>query len=183
MRRLFTAADASGLQTMIDLATVLDDDRWEQALECALRRRLVTIADLECIERWTPGAPRIRRVLQRRPAGTPPTESLLETLMVQLARSVPGLGEPVRQLEISRADGTFVARVDLCWPSLGLFLELDGQHHAGQPVYDARRETAVVAASGWLPGRFTWHEVVRIPRSTGRRLAELADQAQRRWAA
>jgi very-short-patch-repair endonuclease len=49
--------------------------------------------------------------------------------------------------------GLFVARVDLCKPEIGLFLELDGQHHKDQPVYDARRETAVVAATGMLPGR------------------------------
>jgi very-short-patch-repair endonuclease len=68
----------------------------------------------------------------------------------------------------------------LSWPGLGLFLELDGQQHAGQPVYGARRETAVVAATGWLPGRFTWHEVVSIPTTTARRLAALSDQARRR---
>jgi hypothetical protein len=47
-------------------------------------------------------------------------------------------------------------------------------------VYDARRETAVVAATGWLCGRFTWHEVVRLPTVTERRLAAIAEQAHRR---
>jgi hypothetical protein len=50
----------------------------------------------------------------RRPTGAPPTESLLETLAVQLARTVPGLGDPVRQLVVER-EGLFVARVDLAW--------------------------------------------------------------------
>lgn len=167
---------ASGMRTLADLAATLDDDTWEQALECALRKRLVSLDELLEI----PRAPRIRRVLARRPPCAPPTESLLETLMLQLARTVPGLGEPVRQQVVAWPDGTFVARVDLCWPAIGLFLELDGQHHADQPVYDARRETAVVAATGWLPGRFTWHEVVRTPRSTARRLEALLVQAQSR---
>ena len=96
--------------------------------------------------------------------------------MVQLIRTVPGLPEPVRQLVIEDAH----ARLDLAWPELGLFVELDGEHHTGQPVYDARRETAVVAATGWLCGRFTWTEVVRTPRSTARRLEALAEQARRR---
>jgi hypothetical protein len=122
----------------------------------------------------------MRRVLAVRPDGAPPTERLLETLMVQLAREVGCLPEPTRQHEIVDSHGAFVARVDLSWPELGLFLELDGQHHEGQPVHDARRETAVVAATGWLPGRFTWHEVVRVPRTTARRLAALAEQARRR---
>jgi len=174
-----------GFQTMIDLASVTDDLIWEQALECALRRRLVSIDELEdALPRLgasrTPGTARIRRVLALRPAGAPPTESLLETLMVQLARNVPGLAPPTRQLEVFDQHGVFVARLDLSWPALGLFVELDGQQHKGQPVYDARRETAVVAVTGWLPGRFTWHEVTRIPRQTIRRLEALVWQASRR---
>jgi len=119
-------------------------------------------------------------VLGARPSGAPPTESLLETLMVQLVRTVDALPDPVRQYEVLSADGDFVARVDLCWPCIGLFLELDGEHHKDQPRYDARRETAVIAATGWMPGRFTWHEVVHLPHTTSRRLAALADQARRR---
>jgi len=169
----------NGLQTMVDLAATLGDLVWEQALESALRTRLLTIADLE---RALPalgrarvhGTARIRRVLAIRPSGAPPTESLLETLMVQLARNVTGLPDPDRQVPVGSS------RVDLAWPDLGLFVELDGQQHLGQPLYDARRETAVVAATGWLCGRFTWAEVVRLPASTSRRLAELADQARRR---
>jgi very-short-patch-repair endonuclease len=90
------------------------------------------------------------------------------------------LPPPVRQFVVYDEHGEFVAQVDLCWPELGLFIELDGQQHTGQPVYDARRETAVVAATGWLVGRFTWYEVVHVPRATARRLAALVEQARRR---
>jgi very-short-patch-repair endonuclease len=86
----------------------------------------------------------------------------------------------VRQFTVYDEHGEFVACVDLCWPQLGLFIELDGQQHKGQPVYDARRETAVVAATGWLVGRFTWYEVVHLPRQTTLRLARLVEQARRR---
>lgn len=155
-----------GQRTLADLATSLDEQVWEQALESALRKRLTSID----------AATGHRRVLERRPAGAPATESLLETLMVQLIRRVPGLPEPVRQLWVEAAR----ARLDLAWPQMGLFIELDGQHHKDQPVYDARRETAVVAATGWLCGRFTWTEVVHLPTATARRLAHLAEQARRR---
>jgi very-short-patch-repair endonuclease len=170
---------------LVDLAAALDDTAWEQALESALRKGLVKVADLEVAlpemaRRRTPGVGRIRRVLALRPRGAPPTESLLETLMVQLVRRVPTLPEPRRQLEIFDEHGRFVARVDLAWPDLGLFIELDGQHHRGQPLYDARRETAIVAATGWLCGRFTWTEVTRHPTATARRLIALAEQARRR---
>ncbi len=160
-----------GLQTMIDLAPSLSDLVWEQALESALRKGLTSVAAFDDVP-----VLRVRRVFALRPVGAPPTESLLETLMVQLVRTVPGLPDPVRQYRVDEAH----ARLDLAWPELGLFVELDGQHHRDQPVYDSRRETAVVAATGWLCGRFTWNEVVRIPHSTARRLAALADQARQR---
>jgi hypothetical protein len=170
-----------GLQTLVDLAGELDDDRWEQALESALRQRLLTIGEVGAAAVGEgAGAVRTRRVLGRRPVGAPPTESLLETLMVQLVRTVPGLPTPARQVEVHDAYGRFVARVDLAWPEIGLFVELDGQHHKGQPEYDASRETAIVAATGWLCGRFLWADVVYHPRPTARRLAELVAQASRR---
>lgn len=176
---------ANGLLTLIDLAATLDDDAWEQALESALRKKRTTIAELEAAlpdlgRARVPGTSRMRRVLARRPDGAPPTESLLETLLLQLARAVPALGELDRQVEVFDEHGIFVARVDLAKLELGLFFELDGQQHLGQPVYDASRETAVVAATGWLCGRFTWHEVTRTPRTTQRRLTGVASQAERR---
>ena len=166
---------ADARQTLLDLAATLDDDRWEQALESALRRRLVTLAAFDVVPRGLPGSRRIRRVLDRR-GDVPPTESLLETLMVQLIRTVPALPEPTRQHRVLRADGSFVARVDLCWPRLGVFIELDGQQHKDQPVYDAHRQTAVVIATGWRVARFTWREVVHTPRATARRLAVLVER-------
>jgi very-short-patch-repair endonuclease len=172
-----------GLQTLIDLAAVLDDDTWEQALECVLRQKLATIADIdrrlpELARSRTPGTQRIRRVLACRGRSAVPTGSLLETLMVQLARRVAGLPSPKRQVLVVNRHGDFVAYVDLAWPDLGVFIELDGQQHEHQPVYDARRETAVVAATGWLCGRFTWDEVFGFPVSTARRLAEVIEQAR-----
>jgi hypothetical protein len=174
-----------GLQTLVDLAYRLDDDRWEQALESALRFGYV---DIPAIEEELPhlgrqrirGTRRIRRVLMVRPEGAPATESLLETLMVQIARLVPWLPPPQRQVDVFDGHGNFVARVDLAWPELGLFIELDGEHHFGQPVYDANRETAVVAATGWFCGRFTWTECTTHRVATSRRLAAVAAQARRR---
>jgi very-short-patch-repair endonuclease len=173
-----------GPQTLIDLAAVLDDDGWEQALECALRRKLATIADIdarlpELARARTPGTARIRRVLDRRPRSVVPTGSLLETLAVQMARRVEGLPDPERQVLVLNKHGDFVAYVDLVWTDLGVFDELDGQHK-DQPVYDASRETAVVAATGWLCGRFTWDEVVRTPATSARKLAAIIEQARAR---
>jgi very-short-patch-repair endonuclease len=174
-----------GLQTLVDLAHRLDDDHWEQALEWVARRDLTVVAGLRSElphlgRQRIRGTRRIRRVLFQRPEGAPATESLLETLMVQIARLVPDLHPPQRQVDVFDRWGDFVARVDLAWPELGIFIELDGQHHEDQPVYDASRETAVVAATGWLCGRFTWDECTTRRMHTARRLDGIVRQARQR---
>src|SRR5438067_1765425 len=105
---------------------------------------------------------------------------LLETLFIQLTRRVDGLPDPQRQVLVVNRHGDFVAYVDVAWTDLGVFNELDGQQHIGQPVYDASRETAVVAATGWLCGRFTWTVVTRVPVTTARKLAAIVEQCRRR---
>ena len=116
-------------QALIDLAATVDDTVWEQALESTLRKRLATVDELADAlaalgRARTPGTARIRPVLLRRPAGVPPTESLLETLMVQIVRDVNGLEKPTRQCCVYDSGGLFVARVDLCWRAIGLFWSL-----------------------------------------------------------
>ena len=163
-------------RALIEIAATVDDARWEQALEWCLRKRVTAISDIEAaLKIQRRGNKRIRRVMKLRPDGVPPTESLLETLMVQLVRSDPHLPAPVRQLEVRNIYNEFIARVDLAWPEHGVFLELDGEHHKDQPVYDANRQTRVVAATGWLVGRFTWTEVTRHQKVTLRRISELID--------
>ncbi|MEY2469971.1 MAG: hypothetical protein QOF21_2669 [Actinomycetota bacterium] len=181
----------NGLQTVIDAAALVDDLVWEQMLECALRPikkrrpRLFKldelVALLPTLERSrTPGVARMRRVLALRPPSAPPTESMLETLAVQMCRVTAGVPEPQRQVRVYDEYREFVARVDLAWPELGVFFELDGEGHKNQPKYDAARESAVVAATGWLGIRCTWTEVRFNPVATGRKLARVLDQARLR---
>lgn len=175
----------SPLQVMVDLATVLDDDRWEQANESGLHKRLFTIDEelallSELNVRRTPGVARMRRVLALRPDGAAPTESRLETIAVQLARRAEDVPEPTRQHVVNNRHGDFVARLDVSWPELGGFLELDGLGHRNQPVYDATRESSVVNATGWLPNRMTWREAYGNPRWAARRMTEFLAQVRRR---
>ncbi|MEY2398509.1 MAG: hypothetical protein QOJ00_1683 [Actinomycetota bacterium] len=83
-------------------------------------------------------------------------------------------------MEVFTHDGRFVARVDLAWPEFGVFLELDGQAHKHQPVYDAARQTAIVAATGWLCARCTWRQVALNTTATARAIADVLAQANRR---
>ena len=80
---------------------------------------------------------------------------------------------PIRQFEIYDANGNFVARPDLCRPALGIFLELDGEGHKDQPVYDANRQTRIVTKMGWRLGRLTWTQVHDHPEATLRDIAAL----------
>ncbi len=166
--RCLTPAEA-----LFELAAVLDDVHLEQALEFCLRKKLVTIEQLAASQDR-----RIRRVIKLRGGLLiPPTESLLETLAVQLIRRDPSIPTPTRQMVISDEHGNFVGRLDLCWPELGIFLELDGQQHAFQPVYDANRQTRITIATGWLVGRLTWDEVNYYAESTLRSIAKLVRAA------
>lgn len=155
------------------------------ANESALHKKLLALPQLEALlpvlsAQRVAGTARIRRVLALRPPGAPPTESALETLMVQLIRTLPDVPEPTRQFWLYDRDGVFVARIDLCWPELGVFIELDGQGHRGQPVYDAIRQSNVTGATGWLCGRFTWKEVNFYPEQTARRVTRIIEQARLR---
>ncbi len=161
--------------TLFEIAARLDDIHWEQALEFCLRKGLVSHEQVELGARGnTVAARRIRRVIRLRGGlAIPPTGSLLETLGVQLLRRDPTLPTPVRQYAVYDRYDNFVGRPDLCWPELGVFIELDGQQHKFQPVYDARRQTRIAAVAGWRCGRLTWDEVNFFPEATLRHLADL----------
>lgn len=174
----------SPLQTMVDLATILTLNPWEQANECALRLGLVTIEQeltiLEELRRTRrAGAALMGKALDLRPPGAPPTGSMLETLGIQMCRAHPDIPEPVRQFEVVD-DGGFRNFLDTAWPDLGAFAEYDGQGHKDQPVYDANRERRVAAKTGWMSTRLVWREVKYNPVLTGRQVAQWLAQARRR---
>jgi hypothetical protein len=134
-------------RTLADLAVVVDDSVVERALESVLRRGVVSVDDLAgwAVGRRSEGARRLARVLDRRPAGTPPTESDAETLFAIVARS-SGLPTPRRQFGV--LVGGRRLRVDFAWPEVHLA--------------DLRRQNAIVL-DGWLVLRFTWWTVVNRP--------------------
>jgi len=154
-------------RTVIDLASVLDDDLLELVVESALRRDRNLDFDRPA---GTCGAARLRRVLARRPPGAPPTESELETRYLQLIRAA-ALPPPVRQHTVFDDVGRCVGRLDVCWPEVGLWVELDGRatHTQGPALLsDRHRQNQLADRLQWLPLRFTWEDVVARPRQTAR---------------
>jgi very-short-patch-repair endonuclease len=109
-------------------------------------------------------------VLNRRPPGAPPTESDLETCLLQLSRRA-GVREPERQWEL-RANGR-IYRLDFAWPDSHFAIEGDGADtHTGRHalVQDLRRQNQIVM--GWLILRFTWEDIYLYPDVTCRVIRE-----------
>jgi very-short-patch-repair endonuclease len=128
----------------------------EMALEHALRMQMVTIAELEqtvrrLSRRGRPGGPVLRQLLEARSDRRRPTESVMETKLLQALRA-RGLPEPVPQFEV-RVGDAFVARVDLAYPDARIAVEYDSdEFHTGRDATarDRSRRHALIAA-GWLP--------------------------------
>lgn len=170
----------SAVATLATCASVLDDDRWEQVLESALRSAEVELGEVQTLVRRGPGGERVERVLERR-GDVRPTRSWLETAVVQLCRTHEGIPEPERGFEIWDA-GRFVAEVDLSWVHLEGYLECDGRaFHTrdAQFVADRWRETQIVALLGW-PRACVTTANLRTPQMTARKLAQFVATLERR---
>jgi len=173
------------IQTLIDLSLRLDRRGIERAINEADKYDLVHPPQLrEALDqrRGEPGVARLRHFLDRRTFRL--TKEELERRFLPLARNaglpVPLTGQWVNGFE-----------VDFHWPDLGLVVETDGLRYHRTPAEQARdrlRDQAHTAA-GLTQLRFT-HEQVRyepehvlsVLRATAARIAERADQDERRLA-
>ena len=152
-------------RTVLDLAADSDDDTLELVIESALRRDRGLELDPAPGLR---GRERLRRVLARRPAGAPPTESELETRYLQVIRTA-NVPPPVRQHRVLDSRGRCLGRLDVCWPDVGLWVELDGRGSHDRPaalLSDRHRQNELANLLQWLPLRFTWDDVVERPGAT-----------------
>lgn len=146
-------------RTIMDLASVLQAEPLEDALDDLIRRRRVHPRRLE------------ERLERMRRNGCMGLGLLLELVKVRTTKSVSGsrrenvvrralaragLPEPIPQYEIYDKDGRFVARPDLCYPEQKLYIEYDGGHHESprQRQRDIDRQNRL-SALGWRPLRFT----------------------------
>ena len=80
----------------------------------------------------------------------PGSESPMETL-IRLDVVDAGFPEPELNREVFDEGGTFLGRVDMCWPQLRIALEYDGDHHREREVFrhDQRRANGF-AVNGWI---------------------------------
>jgi very-short-patch-repair endonuclease len=154
-------------RTLIDLAGIVSAEVLEEALDDALRRRLVTIAWL----RWRidelkrpgkPGIGVIEALCAAREDDGKLSESILEDKLYRVLTKAR-LPEPVRQYEV-RIGGR-VYRLDFAYPDQLIAIEADGyasRASRSRWQQELTRQNALVEA-GWLPLRFTWTDVEERP--------------------
>jgi hypothetical protein len=143
-------------RTLFDLGGVCRAGLVELALENALRRGLTTLEELNAtVKRVSrsgrPGGPVLRELIAARSPDRRPTESEMETRLLQAIRT-HGLPAPVVQYEIWNGS-VFVARVDAAYPDSMIAIEYDSdEFHTGRVATgrDRDRRRRFVAA-GWLP--------------------------------
>jgi hypothetical protein len=137
------------LRTCWDLAQWLDTVEAVVLLDILVRRRLVTVADLETYagrRRGTRGWRRLVKAATLVDAGAEsPQESRLRVRLVQA-----GIPAPVTQYVVEQA-GQFLARVDLAWPQYKVAVEYDGLWHAaGDQIHRDRRRLNKMLGSDWI---------------------------------
>ena len=153
------------VRTLIDYASLVDDEHAERAMESAFRvdpeaRRLLVDRAQALARPGKRGPARALRVESRMPST--PTGSDLETVYwQQLVRH--GVPLPVRQHPV----GPFF--LDCAWPDIKLFAELDGfaGHSSRQAFIKDRHRQNFVVGQDWTPLRFSDSDV----RYYGRRTA------------
>lgn len=158
-------------RTIIDCASLIDDETLEDAFEQARRIGLTSVAALsrragELCGRGRPGSPRVRGLL---PAQSPADRALESRLEVKLARLLraSSLPPPKRQFPVGRF------RLDFAWPRLRVGCECDGFEHHGSRLAWKRDRTrlAAIEAAKWRIVHVTWSDVTRTPDQTLDRLA------------
>ncbi len=143
-------------RTLFDLGGVCRAGLVELAFENALRRGLATEHELAVMVKrlsrsGRPGGPTLRALLAARDPGRRPTESEMETRLLQAMRA-HGLPQPTVQHEIWQG-GLFIGRVDAAYPSAKIAIEYDSdEFHSGRDATarDRDRRHRLMAA-GWLP--------------------------------
>lgn len=145
------------LRTLLDLATVFDEEPLSAAVNAADRLQLADPDSLRAYadrRRGQRGVAALRRLLD--PTTFVRTDSTLERRFLPIVRDA-GLPRPATG---ARLNGY---RVDFHWPELRLVVETDGlrYHRTAEQQARDRRRDQVLAAAGFTVLRFTGEQVAQ----------------------
>jgi uncharacterized protein DUF559 len=171
-------------RTLIDIASVSPRDLVEEALDDALRRKLVSLP--RC--RWRldelgrngrPGIAAFRALLVARDSSSAVADSVLETRLLKIFRE-SDLPEPVLQHPVH--DGRrLVAIVDFAFPSAREAIEAEGYRwHSGRLRWEhdlARRN--LLTALGWRVVHVTWSDISSNRGELIQRIEKVMSEANR----
>jgi very-short-patch-repair endonuclease len=168
-------------RTLLDVGLLVTPLQLERMVHDALHRGLTTfdrlVAGYYRISRpGRNGASAIGDVLRALDPAAGPTESELESVLLQVLRR-HGVEEPVRQHPVTVDGKDF--RLDLAYPDVRLFLEGDGFGvHGGRTAFESDRwRQNLLVVDGWWPMRFTWRQLrfdgAGCARQVERKLASL----------
>lgn len=176
----------SPARTLFGLAWLLGADAFEQAWEDARLKGYVTTASARDYwrglhERGRNGSAGLGDLLRTTPDQRP-AESGLEVRLIQAMRRV-GLPEPVRQHDVTTADGKRY-RLDLAFVDCLIDVEADHSwwHGSARRQRADRQRDEALRAMGWLPMRFGEDAILadadgcarEVARARSSRLAALA---------
>jgi very-short-patch-repair endonuclease len=146
-------------RTLVDLASVLDPDRLERALNEAEVLRLLDVAAVLRAADRAPGRKGlgVLRAMLAAPA-TGRTRSELEERFLALCRRG---GLPVPRLNAMVVIGRRTVEVDALWADERVVVELDGArfHQTRRGFEMDRRRDAALVAAGFVVVRLTWRRV------------------------
>jgi very-short-patch-repair endonuclease len=141
-------------RTVLDIAALHPWPNYlEYVVQAARRKRLLTHESTREMfdrnaRRGLKGVSALREVLERWDPSSRPTDSDMETMLLQALRK-HGLPEPVVQHVVLDAAGQFIARPDAAYPKLRIAIEYDSkQEHSDefQIAHDAARRNRLSAA-------------------------------------
>lgn len=145
--------------TIVDLAAVLGCDAADDALHCALRRRLTTAPRVARFVDGRPGSTAARELLRSLEAR--PRDSRLEGRFVRLARAA-GLRFRTQYAVVVEAQ---VMWVDFADPDAMTAIEVDGfaTHGTREAFQRDRTRDVLLQLAGWRVFRFTWDDIEQRP--------------------
>jgi len=164
-------------RTILDTAGLIGPRRLDQLVDAALRTELITWPDLLSVlsrhsARGRNGCGRLRTLLDDRYGDMSIPDSRWNRMVGQLLADSE-LPCPVYEYEIFHGE-TFVARVDLAYPSRRIAVECDSvRYHLNRASFEAdpRRRNALSVA-GWQVLSFTWSDYIERPWSIVRTVTE-----------
>jgi very-short-patch-repair endonuclease len=159
VRRVAGIPTTSVARMLCDLTAVVPEWTVERAVDEALRRKIVRLADLVAVAELLEGRGRLRctvmrQILERRRPGYQPGDSNPERRIADLLVRA-GLPAPTLQHQVQVGARSY--RIDLCYPELKIAIEYDGwDWHSGRRAFDDDRARANhLVVLGFAVLRFT----------------------------